>query len=300
MKRGVVGFVLICLVFILPFASAGIFDFLKRDKVRLAPQDVSVTVGNSVPVVTILSVDTDDIVDLTPASSTSVNIEFTVTDSNGVSDLNEPTLSISYTSVGETTRSTTGVGACSSGDAGNTRTYNCLVDMQFYDGAAVWNAEVSIDDVGGPATGQDLTHAFTVSQLKDISLSAAVSFGTVSAGQTDIVSTTDTTVTNNGNYEVPGDGELTITSGPLYEPAGIENIPATNFRTVATAEFAQVCSGPGGVDHDGTALNIPLDILPKGVSATESYRHCLTDVGSVSSAIYSTTNPNGVAWEFTI
>ena len=175
--------------------------------------------------------------------------------------------------------------------------------MQFYDGeGAIWTATVDISDLATGSGSGNL--GFTVEQLKDISVSpTTISFGTISIGSTNTVSSADSVVTNNGNYDVPADGELTISSAALVgETNPAQTIPNTNFKSSATSDFSNFCgSGTnlGGVALDGTPINIPSDSLPKGAASTGSYRHCLVSHSVTEAQVYSTT-AGGTPWVFAI
>jgi len=95
----------------------------------LAPIDVGLTVGNSPPVIVITSILP---ISLTPTEGGVVDapIEFDVTDDNGVGDIVDGSLFLSFTQ-GATARSISGVGNCVISDAGNTRSYACNVPMQY-------------------------------------------------------------------------------------------------------------------------------------------------------------------------
>ena len=305
----------ISLILILPIVSAGIFDFFKRD-VQLAPsgtENFTVSLGNNAPTSSIISIDefsgsSPGIITLLPAQSQVVQLTFDITDTNGVADIDESTLIINYSALGETERITIGVVACiPRTNAGNTRTFVCNVTMEFYDGeGAIWTATVKINDSSASETTAAL--AFTVEQLKAITVSPAlISFGVISIGSINTPSA-DTTVTNAGNFDVPADGELFIENANLTgETNNLQFIAVGEMRSSASAEFANFCgfgTNLGGIVHTGSLLNIPADTLLKGPSSTETYRHCIVSHTVSQVQIYSTQSTAGgnipKPWTFAI
>lgn len=284
---------IILLAFTMPLVSAGLFDWIK-EKVQLAPSqptDVRVQVGNAAP--TIQSISAIPAVFLSPSPSiTSVTFTFIARDKNGAADLNDATASANFNKLGETTRTA----ACSFlSQLGKERTYQCITDMQYYDDAGTWNVAVSINDQAGLTASS--TSAFTVNLLKDISISpATISFPTVEPEQVDVPSSGPTTITNNGNFEVPLDGSIKITSFDLLgETIPTEIIPALNFRASGSLESATVCTTGTGL-IDSTAIPITAN-LPRGPSGsnTETLTYCITLVPSaISTQFYSATG--GIAW----
>ncbi len=263
MKRGIIAFVLILSV--ISFTSAGIFDWFKDP--QLAPQNFSVTVGNAVPVVDI--VDNPGSIALNPSSTRPVSINFTAQDNNGISDLNDATVSISF----------------------------CFIDMEFYDIAGIWDITVSIDDLAGPLTGTNNTESFTVGELKFISLTPpTISFGVVSPGQTNIAGG-DTTVTNDGNYDIQSNDLLIVSRALIGQTIATQNISGDDFASADQSE-GDVCGSGTSLDENDQ-IPIPNFILSKGAAATRDVQHCLTSVPlGISDQVYSTEDYP--AWEFNI
>lgn len=284
---------IILLAFTMPLVSAGLFDWIK-EKVQLAPSqptDVRVQVGNAAP--TIQSISAIPAVSLSPSPSiTSVTFTFTARDKNGASDLNDAAASANFNKLGETTRTA----VCSFlSQLGKEKTYQCIVDMQHYDDAGTWNVEVSINDQAGLTASS--TSTFSVNLLKDISISpVTISFPAVEPEQTEVISSISTTITNNGNFEVPLDGSIKITSFDLLgETIPTEIIPASNFRASGSSESAAVCTtGTGLIDSAAISITANLPRGPSG-SNTESLTYCITSIpADVSTQFYSATG--GSAW----
>ena len=286
---------IILLAFTMPLVSAGLFDWLK-EKIQLAPgpsqpTDVRVQVGNAAP--TIQSISVIPAVSLSPSPSTTpVVFTFTARDSNGASDLNDATASANFNKVGESTRTATCVFQSQSGKQ---RTYECTVVMQYYDDAGTWNVGVSIQDQASLSASSSST--FPVNLLKDISIfPATINFPAVEPEQGNVPSSVSTTITNNGNFETPLDGDIKITSFDLLgETTPLEIIPALNFRASGSSGSATVCTTGTGLT-DSTAISITAN-LPRGSSGsnTEDLTYCITSIpADISTQFYSATG--GRAW----
>ena len=206
MKRGITILFIASIFITLPFISAGLFDFFKKDA-QLSPQEARAQVGNADIIIQ------DPMVSITPPIITAggtdpVNIVFRVKDNNGNADIDDSSLNINidYSGGGETTRSGT-IADCSTLDIGNNiREYDCNINMYYYDAAGTWNIVISISDLGTPTSSDtDSDDSFTVSQLKAIDPTPlTINFGNVVPAQTDIESLTPTTVENQGNFNEKG------------------------------------------------------------------------------------------------
>ncbi len=297
MKKGAL-FLIIILTLSFPIVSAGFFDWLK-EKLQLSPSqptDVRVQVGNVAPTIQSISAIPDVNLDPAPDPGTSVIFTFTARDSNGAADLNDASASANFNRAGETTRN----GVCAfQSQAGKERTYQCTVDMQYYDKVGTWNIAVSIQDQAGLTATS--TSTFTVNFLNYITISPTViNFPAVAQDDTNVISISPTTITNGGNFEVPVNGDLSVTSFDLQgETNPAEIIPASNFRAVGSAGAGTVCA-TGNALIDSTAVPITAT-LPRGPSDsnTEDLSYCLTLVpGGISTQFYSATG--GRSWIITI
>jgi len=300
------GFYLLTIIAILlvsvTFVSAGFFDIFNKDA-RLAPSqdtDVAVTVGNVAP--TITNVQAIPNVDLAAGTTTEVTVIFTAEDLNGASDLNSTTASASFSKAGETTRTSTPVTGCTPGiPTGNQITYTCTVTMQYYDeNANDWIITVSVDDLSS-ATASNSATTFQVNLLRDITITpTSITFATVIQGGTDEISAVDTTITNNGNFNAPTDGDVSITGEDLTGvTTPTETIPAANFNA-QDATTGTVCSA-GTTLVASTATSIPTVTLNNGDGTggnnQRDITYCLTLVPTgISSQDYTANTGGGNAW----
>ena len=236
MKKRVLITLILMTAILLPYASAGFFDFFNKDKVKLSQEaetNVSVTVGNAVPVIISVQQVTRGpsvgFVDLLAGTTANVYFNFSVRDDNGAADLNDASARAVFNKSAVLNSAT---GCVRVLEAGNVRTYQCAVVMNYYSEMGIWSVNVSIRDNSGNSAA-NIANTFSVQALKDISIAPlSISFPTVvPSSVTPVLSSANTTVTNKGNWEVPLNGQITIIA---YDLRGAitpsEIIPAANFR----------------------------------------------------------------------
>lgn len=283
------------------FVSAGFFDFFKRDS-QLAPSqstDVSVTVGNAAP--TIVSVSAIPAVTLLAGTTKDVTFQFTAEDTNGAADLDDTTASASFSFGGEPTRSSVPVTGCVAGaPSGNQITYTCTITMQYFDDNGAWTVTVSVDDLSA-VTATDSSTTVTINLLRDITISPAIiTFPATTQSATNLLSSSDTTITNLGNFDTPSDGSIDVTATDLtgtVTPA--EVIPAANIRAADITDVGTVCSTGGSALVDTIATGISGAVLPRGIggSNTGDLTYCINLVpGGISSQGYTADLAGGNQW----
>jgi len=288
--------------------------------------DVSVTV-NAAPTIVASSIIVDgdgtpldfdtptEDVDLIQAGTKLVNVQFVANDVDD--NLNDATATAQFTKSGEVDRPLAGPQACTCvlNCATDTRTYECAttgtnaIGMDWYDeNAADWTVTVAISDTLGIPATSGTTDIFTVNLLRDITIEApkAVSFPTVSQGGTNIVSSANTLITNNGNFDwngASGDSSIDITATNLDgETTPAENIPAANFKAADDTESASYCPGASGTTLAVGTTSVPSIVLPRGDGVPVSNQqgeilYCITLVpGGISSQVYSATVAGGDEW----
>mgnify|MGYP001606301136 FL=1 len=288
-KRGVNKFVAIIIVVTVFLLAVNLSQTIFNKDVNLAPSQptqVKIQVGNSAPTITDLQAIPN--VNLNPApSTTSVTFTFTASDANGANDLVDSTASAQFTNTGEPTRT----GTCSvQSTAGIEKTYQCSVAMNYFDKSGAWTVTVSVADT--QATAAQSSSTFIVNLLRDISISPAlINFPSVAPGQTNVLSTDKTTITNNGNFQSPPG----VISATAYSLSGETNpaqiIPAANFK-IAGSSQADVC-GLGSSLTPSSPTAIISSALSRGSTGnTETLSYCLTSVPIISSQVYSATGGN--------
>ena len=292
-KRLVVIALLLIISLIVPYVNAGFFDFFKKLQKSPSQQtDITIQVGNVAPI--ILNVQSIPTVNLLQGTTKDVIFNFTARDNNGVSDLNDASALAKFNKTGEPLRT----GSCILVETvGSNKKYQCTVQMQYFDDNEEWSINVSIKDIAG-LSGEDSTTSFTVALLKDISINPiTTNFPVVDPGGTNIISSQDTEITNNGNFDAPLDGTLSVTS---YNLTGLTNpsefIPAINFNISGLSGKSTVCA-TGTNLSDETSVSIAGISLARGaVGNTENLTYCLTSVPIISSQSYSTTGIGSQPW----
>jgi hypothetical protein len=206
-----------------------------------------------------------------------------VSDPDGYTDITS--VSAQFSMAGEPNRP----GSCvlQSG-AGNTATYSCTVNMQYYDKDGSWNVSVTATDSQSQQATNN-TQTFNYQLLKAIVIISPIgslNWPTLSQGQTNIFSNNDPTIINNtGNYN----GSILITAFDLLGQTNpTQTILASNFRAGSTN--GAEC-GATLLSHNSQVL-ITGSNLPRGSSATTSIYYCLSSVPSISSQVYSASGAN--------
>ncbi len=251
---------------------------------------------------TITSIDTSfSPLTLSAGTTKDVVFQFTAEDLDGASDLNDATATATFSRAGETDRMDP---LCTFilETLPNQRTYQCTITMQYYDDDGLWDITASIQDNSG-TQGQG-TETFTVNLLQDISISPAlINFPTLVQGSTNIQSLANTQITNNGNFNTPTDGFVSIIASNLVgETNPAEFIPASNFKAVGSSQAGTVCLSGTSLAH-ATATQIPSISLPRGQAGSniETITYCLTQVpGVISPQFYSATQTAGSPWTITL
>ncbi len=268
------------------------YFFLQVDYVQ--PSNVAPTIVSVTPI---------SPVNPTPGGATTVAFQFTAEDSNGATNLNDLTASGSFSKTGENTRND--VDGCSFvSQSGNQRTYSCSINMQYYDDNGVWTITVSIQDQAA-ATATNSANTFTYNLLRDITISpASFSFPSSFPGDSNLISISDTTVTNNGNADSTNT-KLQITSNSLTGSVNpLESIPAGNFKAVGSSQAATVCT-TGTILSNALAVDITSASITRGAldgnllytDNTETLRYCLTSVPTgISAQSYTANSVKGNQW----
>jgi len=281
MKKSVIAFICLALLFAMPLASAGFWQWLTGKATQ--PTNVDIGVGNTAP--TIPSVET--ISDVSPTSTTfkTVTFNFTAYDHDENTDLNDSTASATFTK-DAVTRSDV---LCSPGAAsGKTKDYSCSIDMWYFDVPGVWSVSVTVKD-NSDATATNSTTTFNYSPVTAFEISPpTLTWGTLSPGAIDQKSNNDPTIMNNtGNYE---SSAITINATDLKGlTLNTKIIYGSNF----SSNTLDACGGTAlsssvFVNVTGAALARGNLSLGGGVGQEELF-YCLNVPPSVTKQSYSTS-----------
>jgi len=207
-----------------------------------------------------------------------VEVNFTVTDTNGISDLNHSSAKAVFTN-----STITREGNCSNNTVdSNTVEYNCSVNMQYYDYAGTWAINVSIMD-NSQASAYNATTDFTYGELIYIQVSPTI-FGF-------------------GDYYPPGPSYQAATSNPLE----IDNMGNVNLTEINVTGYnlvngsytlgvsnvtVNVTDATGTTLQNANAITIPdaaIYVDVGGVDANESLYFYIT-IPNVPAIYYNSSS----------
>jgi len=220
-----------------------------------------------------------------------ITFEVRVSDPDGVNDINDNSVTAEFSKPGEITRT----GAClwQSDIPPNTASYLCSVDMQYYDGAGIWNIKISARD-NSNNLAEDTSRSFIYQELKAMTISpATISWPPIIQGAINQIPLEFTTITNTGNYE----GQIIIRAQNIYgQPRVSEFIPANSFTAGTTTGTLEECNAPVTATtlQDNSDASIINSMLNNGATAQEEIFYCIPQVPQISSQIYSTSG--GTPW----
>jgi len=227
--RKIILCVTVILLLIIPLASAGFLDWVKKTitgKASSQETNVSVTVaGGNKAVIETVSVAAS----YTPVENEnhSITAYVTVYDADGVNDVNDSATQIKFTKSGETTRQNTSCINLTDIDA-NRANFSCVVDLWYWDGNGVWNINATGNDLGNKTLAENSTESFTYNLLYAMVISPNVlTWPSVTPGAVNQTSNNHPTLVNNtGNYN----GTINMTGiNLLGEDTPSEKIYAENF-----------------------------------------------------------------------
>ncbi len=287
MKKGVlISAALLFSVLSIIFISAGISADL-TGKATSQPTNVTVTItGTTIAQIKQVIVSPS----YNPIEDTYSDIVFYVimADPDGVSDLNDTSVSAVVTKAGQATRSTPLCNWVNDIDA-TSANYSCTIRMWYWDGAGSWLVNASGKDTGNGTFAHNDTQTFTYNQLKAMMISPqAIYWNSLNAGTLNQSAANDPTLINNtGNYN----GTVSVGALDLFgEVNASYKLTAENF----TSHYQDpgVCGGTGLVN--GTAITIagansnPGNLSIGGGVGQSNLYYCIPNVPYVLAQTYST------------
>ena len=207
-------FYIILILIVIFLANVWSFDWFKDFKARITGEatnifGVNITVGaggGSPPNITTIYNNSLIGGALTEGpSSTAFNVNFTVSDTDGVGNLDSATAAINFSLAGEDVRYNR---TCRQYEAvGNQANYTCRVEMWWWDGTGTWTIGANISDNNGNV-GANNTKTFSVSETTGFVLSPGnITFATLTTGATNQSASNDPILLNNtGNKDIVTSG----------------------------------------------------------------------------------------------
>ena len=291
------------ILFLSNLGHAGFFDLFKgktiTGKATSHPTNVSISIVGANPVT--IQVFNNTITGVTPteSSTTSVNFYITMTDPDGVNDLNDTSVSANFTRSGEALRQNSSCSLVNDIDS-TSANYSCTIDMWYFDGSGQWNITVRGTDLGNLTFIQNTSTTFQYNQLQAIVISPNQFSFIANIGSANQTPTDDPTLINNtGNYNV---SNVRVTGINLYgQSNSLYYINVGNFSAdIDTGGSPPAeCTGATALVN-GTATAISGAILSPGnnslgyansTSGQEQIYYCLRAVASsLPSQVYSTAS----------
>lgn len=262
MKKSGVIVIVLALLLIVPFISAGFFsdswNKITGKASSTQNMDLNISVSNNAP--KIYNITGLSSVTLTDGPSpTFVIINFSVNDSDGASNLENSSAKINLTRGGEALRYNSSCAVKDFGP-GNFANYTCNITLWWFDSAGPWTVYANISDLNGNLAVNG-THNITVNSLTGFVMSpSSLSFTTLVAGSTNQTPTSPLTLNNTGNVDISS-GNIQVNATDLVgESSPDKFLFAANFS-------ASTLTG-GNIECNITA------------SATQMANETFTGVGS--------------------
>ena len=304
MKKSLITFVCLALLFALPFASAGFWNWITGLGIGPSDFNVSANVGGTAPNITRVDVNASYM----PQEETylDITINFSAYDHDEATDLDNTTAQLTVSKTGEASRTVSCTPTTNTGEGVKEQNYTCTARMWYWEAYGAWVVNATISDKDAYKATND-TKTFAYGSLTAFKLSPGLlQWPTLIPGQTNVKAETDPSVLNNtGNY-VSNDIEINVT-----------NLNGTGIRKdlfiggidifAAMGNDDSPCAGMGLLMGEYTQLvNITGDLqLPRGnlstggETAQAKVYYCLTSVDSGLVKQSYTTSANG-AWTMKI
>ena len=298
------------LLIISSIVSAGFFSWFKKTIGGYATsqnENVTVSVSGQKNVTVVIYNYSNININPTENNYTNVTIYVTLTDGDGVSDINTTSVRANFSREGEVLRSNSSCAYIGNINS-TTANFSCNVDMWYFDAAGAYNVTAGGTDLGSTLFVYNYT-VLQYTQLQAFAIaptSGNLTFPTVSTGAVNQTANNDPTIINNtGNYNVSL-GNLQILGVDLLgQVNSSQAIFAGNFtvgnntggtpglecgNTTATRLFNNSYIAPRN-----TSLPRGNRTINDGNTGQEYFYYCLTNVPTdISSQTYSTIG--GGAW----
>jgi len=298
MKKSVIALMCLALLFALPFASAGFWQWLTGQDVLTGTQDINITLGNTVPTIPLVfNVSAD------PVAEISVNVvfKFTAQDHDNATDLVDATAFAKFTKTDETERNVT-CNKVNGEDSGENRNYTCTVKMWYWDAEGPWDVSVSVGDLSGE-NATNTTTKMTYGRTKSFKLAPSLLTWT-GLKPSDVNKTANeySTLNNTGNIVVNVSINTTNLVGLIDSGKVINTV---NFGIINSSgdecDVNLAVSPTAGSYEPLTDVNEENVAIQRGnlssgaMVAKQKLYYCLIEVGAALTKQTYSTSVNG-AW----
>jgi len=299
----VILFIVMLFILTMPSISADFFpDFWNKITGQASSQstNVSITVAGTSPA-TIPTVSAISATDPSESSLRNITFYVTMSDTDGVNDLNDSSVNASFSRVGETNRTNSSCVLVSDIDS-TSANYSCTISMWYWDGNGNWNVIVTGTDLGNLSLATNTSTAFTYNLLKAMVISPnELTWPSISPAATNQTSNNDPSLINNtGNYN----STIQVTAINLLGQSDTSKIIyAANFTTALTTGGA-ACSGTACSECNATGTTALVNATATTITGSnanrgnisagsgagqEQFYYCIPNVpSSLSSQTYST------------
>jgi len=299
------------IIIMLSFTSAGLLDWIEKTitgkDVESIDLNISVGAGNAPQIVNVTNIST---LTLTVGpGSTYINVNFSVSDSDGVANLNSTSGTINLTKEGSTSGGRYNTTCIQKAASGNLANYSCDVYMYWFDLAGGWYINTSITDLSNNIAYND-TNIFSVQSTTGfVAGPTPLSFGTINAGSTNNTATDILLLNNTGNVNITNDNILINATDLKGENDNLKALYSGNFSVGLDNTGSNECSNNTG-QHLASVMNLTSGFyatltganisagnytVGNGVLGQEQLYVCLRYAGSeLSQQAYSTAE--GGAW----
>jgi len=302
MKRGkIIILFLIIILLIVPLASAGFLDWIKKTITGRVPEqkvdlNISVTTGAAPWIYNVSGLEAITLTD--GPGATYITINFSVNDSDGVGNLDNSTAAVNLTNAAAPLRANSTCAFVNA--AGNYANYTCNITLWWYDSDGAWTVYANISDNNGNIHVND-THTRTVNSLTGLIMSPGnLTFtGSLLAGATNQTASNYLTLNNTGNQNISGGNVKVNATDLIGETNKGQALWAGNFSFHNTTGNKIECNVTGSIGATamvnmtytgvgGTVLNKGNFSKDDGTGQASLYL-CLREVGwELSQQQYST------------
>jgi hypothetical protein len=276
---------------IIPITFAGWWSELTKGGLTGdVTHNVSLTIGNSSPVITYVYTINNPFTPATAtqSSTTTISIWFIANLSNGVTSLSDSSSNVTLYKAGETTRT---LSPCvrTANITTTAANYTCNVTMYFYDQGSNWNVNASISNTGGSMGWNDST-TFSISSTLELNLTpTSLTWGTLNVGDTNQQSLAPLNLANAANTNITN---ITVNGTQLdgHDSATGYYITSTNFTF--KNDTATVCaSGTTLINNSANVYNVSITRSGHGGTQLSSMYYCIPNIPNIAGGIYNNTYP---------
>lgn len=285
-------FLAVGIMLTISLVSAGLSDWVSiTGRATSGTTDASVTITGTAAVA--IAVPAIPAVTATEAGSSIVTFYVTVSDADGVADIDDSSVTSNFTKGGEVDRINNSCVWVEDLDS-TSANFSCTIETWYFDANGAWDIGVSATDLGNLSVVSNTTETFTINELKAMVISpASLSWAAMAPGATNQQPTDDPTLVNNtGNYA----GTIDLTGLNLNgttiasEFIGISNFTADETDGQACGAGTTLTLSP--VTITGTASN-PGNLSAGAGAGQEQVYYCIPSAPSVSSQSYTTAAAGG-------